>query len=121
MRRSAQNLSVLRALRSLPKILWCLPGGGVEPGASLPDNLRREVFEETGLTITGTTPTLINEFHDPETGFHQVEVVFRCEVTTGQFNPDWQDPEGVVRVQRLVTRAELQDLPLKPAAMKTLP
>ena len=29
--------------------LWCAPGGGVEPGASLPDNLIREVHEETGM------------------------------------------------------------------------
>ena len=31
--------------------LWCAPGGGVEPGQSLPANLIREVHEETGLTI----------------------------------------------------------------------
>jgi len=28
--------------------LMCAPGGGVEVGSSLPDNLTREVFEETG-------------------------------------------------------------------------
>jgi 8-oxo-dGTP diphosphatase len=44
--------------------LWCAPGGGVERGSSLPDNLVREVYEETGLTIAVAAPCLVNEFHD---------------------------------------------------------
>ena len=32
--------------------LLCAPGGGVEPGSALPDNLMREVYEETGLRIS---------------------------------------------------------------------
>ena len=35
--------------------LWCAPGGGVEPHASLPDNLRREMMEETGLDVAVTS------------------------------------------------------------------
>ena len=31
--------------------LWCAPGGGVEAHCSLHDNLKREVYEETGLGI----------------------------------------------------------------------
>lgn len=29
--------------------LWCAPGGGAEIGQSLPGNLKREIWEETGL------------------------------------------------------------------------
>lgn len=88
--------------------LWCAPGGGAHAGASLPDNLRREVAEETGLTVAVHAPALINEFHDPKTGFHQVEVFFRCSIVAGALDPLWRDPEGVVTHRRFFARAELE-------------
>jgi 8-oxo-dGTP pyrophosphatase MutT (NUDIX family) len=88
--------------------LWCAPGGGVEPGTSLPANLIREVHEETGLTVAVGPPALINEFHDPGTGFHQVDLFFRCTVTAGEINLLWKDPEGVVTDRRFFSRADLE-------------
>ena len=87
--------------------LWCAPGGGVESGASLHDNLRREVHEETGLTVTVGDPALINEFHDPATGFHQVDIFFRCTVTGGEVNPRWRDPARVVTDRRYFSQSDL--------------
>jgi len=88
--------------------LWCAPGGGVEPGTSLPANLLREVREECGLTIVVGPPALINEFHDPATGFHQVDIFFRCTITEGSLNPLWRDPEGVVTDRRFFARRDLE-------------
>ncbi len=87
--------------------LWCAPGGGAEAGASLPANLMREVLEETGLTISVGAPTLINEFHDPATGFHQVDIFFRATILAGQVSDEWRDPEGIVTLRRFFSRAEL--------------
>ncbi|OYX23855.1 MAG: NUDIX hydrolase [Rhodobacterales bacterium 32-66-7] len=87
--------------------LWCAPGGGVNPGTSLPDNLIREVHEETGLTIAVGPPALVNEFHDPTTGFHQVEVFFRARITAGTLDPAWRDPEAVVTDRRFFARDDL--------------
>ena len=87
--------------------LWCAPGGGVESGASLHDNLMREVHEETGLTIAVGDPALINEFHDPATGFHQVDIFFRCTVTGGSIDARWRDPARVVTDRRFFAQSDL--------------
>lgn len=96
--------------------LWCAPGGGVDPGTSLPDNLHREIHEETGLGISIGAPCLVNEFHDPERGFHQVDIYFRCSIINGTLGA-WTDPEGVVTERRFFTRAELQAIRFKPDSL----
>jgi 8-oxo-dGTP diphosphatase len=88
--------------------LWCAPGGGVDAGQSLPDNLIREVHEETGLTVAIGAPALVNEYHDPASGFHQVEVFFRCTLVSGELTVDWRDPEGVVTERRFFDRSDLE-------------
>lgn len=100
--------------------LWCAPGGGVEKGHSLPENLAREVMEECGLTIQVGAPCLINEFHNPADGFHQVEVFFRCSFA-GQLSHAWQDPEGVVTRRKFFSRNDVQALNLKPSSLRHLP
>ncbi|RJL05303.1 NUDIX domain-containing protein [Paracoccus siganidrum] len=96
--------------------LWCLPGGGVEPGQSLPENLARELAEETGLSITVGAPILVNEFHDPASGFHQVELHFRATLAPGR-DITLADPHGVVNRFRWVTRHELATLRHKPDSL----
>ena len=97
--------------------LLCAPGGGVEPHQSLPDNLRREIHEETGLTVSVGPPVLVNEFHDPDGDFHQVDVYFRCSLLDARLPADWTDPEGVVTERRWVTRDELARLRVKPDSL----
>jgi 8-oxo-dGTP pyrophosphatase MutT (NUDIX family) len=101
------KLLLVNAYATAKSDLWCAPGGGAESGASLPENLMREVHEETGLTVAVGVPALINEFYDPATGFHQVEVFFRCTIAAGKLDAAWRDPEGVVTLRRFFTRAEL--------------
>jgi ADP-ribose pyrophosphatase YjhB (NUDIX family) len=96
--------------------LWCAPGGGVEPGRSLPENLIREVFEETGLRVRVGRPALVNEFHDPDRGFHQVDIYFRC-TAAGDLPDGWRDPEGIVTERRWVGRDEMAGLRYKPDSL----
>lgn len=111
------RLLVVNAYADPQSTLWCVPGGGVEAHVSLPENLMREVHEETGLRIRVGAPCLVNEFHAPEGGFHQVEVFFRCSLVEGALRDDWRDPEGVVTRRRWVSEEELGALRFKPASL----
>jgi 8-oxo-dGTP pyrophosphatase MutT (NUDIX family) len=97
--------------------LLCAPGGGVEPHASLPDNLIREFHEETGLTVAVEAPCLVNEFHAPGRDFHQVDIYFRVRLLAGDPRAAWTDPEGIVTERRLVSRAEMAGLRYKPDSL----
>lgn len=98
--------------------LMCAPGGGVEVGSALPDNLMREVFEETGLRIVVGAPCLVNEFHDPTSAFHQVDVYFHCTIAPDSPRPaHWTDPEAIVSDRRWLTRAQLAQTPHKPDSL----
>ena len=97
--------------------LWCAPGGGAEPHVSLPDNLIREIHEETGLSIEVGPPALVNEFHAPDDRFHQVDIYFRCRIVGGNLDDGWRDPEGIVDRRRFVTRDELGGLRHKPDSL----
>ncbi|MEZ5796068.1 MAG: NUDIX domain-containing protein [Paracoccaceae bacterium] len=104
---SGDRLLLVNAYPGGTSDLWCAPGGGCEAGQSLPDNLAREVHEETGLAVAVGAPALVNEFHDPKTGFHQVDLFFRCRILSGDLSVDWRDPEGVVTERRFFSRQEL--------------
>ncbi|WP_099827719.1 NUDIX domain-containing protein [Oceaniglobus indicus] len=111
------RLLLVNAFPGRQSDLWCAPGGGVETGASLPDNLKREIFEETGLTVAVGAPALVNEFHEPRRGFHQVDVYFRCTLVAGVLDDGWRDPEGVVNRRRWVTRDDIRALRFKPDSL----
>lgn len=110
-------LLMVNAFASPKSDLWCAPGGGVNAHTSLPQNLIREIHEETGLTVSVQDPCLVNEFHDPDGTFHQIDIYFRCTITAGVIDPTWQDPENIVTKRRFFSPEELKTIRFKPDSL----
>ena len=58
---------------------WSLPGGHMELGESFLDVCKREVLEETGITITGITPLRFENNIFEEDGLHYVTLFFEAD------------------------------------------
>lgn len=112
-----ERLLLVNAFPGTQSDLWCAPGGGVHPHSALPDNLRREVAEETGLQINVGAPCLVNEFHAPEMKFHQIDIYFRCHIVSGRLSDDWRDPEGVVTRRQFFSRDQMASIRVKPDSL----
>lgn len=73
--------------------LWCLPGGGIDPGESIEETCVREVLEETGLRVAVkkligiySSPDWLVEYPDG----NRVQIVavnFAVELIDGQAAP----------------------------------
>ncbi len=112
------RLLLVNAMPESKSNIMCVPGGGVERGSALPENLKREVYEETGLRIDVGAPCLVNEFHDPGGSFHQVDIYFRCTLAgPSEMDANWRDVEEIVTDRRWVSRAEMAALRVKPDSL----
>lgn len=87
---------------------WAPPGGGVEFGTSIADNLSREVLEETSLRVQVANFMFGCEFlHHP---LHSVELFFAVSILDGILERG-SDPElQIIRDVRFFTPEEIRAL-----------
>lgn len=97
---------------------WCVPGGGVDAGYDLRENLRREIHEETGLQADIGDIIAVSEYFNKDGSFHQVDLFFRATVTQSEFPKNWQDTTGVVVHRSFFDLQEMQNKIVLPTFLK---
>ena len=97
-----------------PRRDWEFPGGQVEEGESLTDALRREVQEETGITVS--PGALVGVYSNVKS--HIVMFDFLCDFVGGELTPSaeslevaWVDrEEALARILRPAIRDRMRDM-----------
>jgi ADP-ribose pyrophosphatase YjhB (NUDIX family) len=102
---------------------WVPPGGGLE---DVDDSIfacaAREVFEETGLTVTLSRIAYIREFAEAAADTMHIEFFLVAESATGTITlehlPPGQPDSDMIKESRFVSRDELATLTVYPAELK---
>jgi len=77
---NSEEVSILLVKRKNPPHEYAIPGGFVNVGESVEDARRREVREETNLTITSLEQFHVYSKPDRDNRRHSASVIFKCQV-----------------------------------------
>ncbi len=85
----------LLLVRASPRLTvrghWFLPGGGVQHGEEPEDSLRREILEESGLTVDlGPLLAVLSDVRDipDDVSLHTVRLIYRVDRWEGTLRPE---------------------------------
>ncbi len=90
---------------------WAPPGGGIEFGENVPDGLKREIMEETGLEVAVGDFLFVTEFLNKP--LHAIELFFKATAQGGVLkrgdDPEMGDNQIIVET-RLMTWEEINSM-----------
>ena len=91
-------------------VFWAPPGGGVDFGSSVEENLIREFGEETGLMVQPEKFLFVYEHRIPP--LHAVELFFLVRRIGGKlikgFDPEMNESDQIIESVRFVTFEEIR-------------
>jgi len=94
-------------------IFWAPPGGGVEPGESIVDALKREFLEEVSLDVKVGPFLFIHEFINND--LHAIELFFHVKRESGNvrtgFDPEHSRQDQLIAEARPFSEREIKTLP----------
>ncbi|MEP1088100.1 NUDIX hydrolase [Algoriphagus sp.] len=107
------KILMVKHLMGNNKVLWSVPGGGMHYGQNAEANLKREFFEETGLTIAVKAYLFAHEYlAEP---LHAMEHFFSVEKIGGNLilgtDPELSNDFQILEEIRWMSINEIRSLP----------
>ena len=121
------ELLAIRMQRVPDEVFYILPGGGQKHGETLLDTLQRECREEIGTPVEAGEIAYVREYigrhhhlRKLHKDFHQLEVVFHCELPAGvEPRPGPDHDKHQIGIEWLPL-ARLKEIEFYPEVLKTL-
>ena len=114
----------LLLVRASPRLTvrghWFLPGGGVQHGEHPLDSLRREILEESGLTVTlGPLLEVLSDVRGipDDVSLHTVRIIYEVESWEGTLRPE---ANGTSDAVAWFTFDEVARMPLAPYVRRVI-
>ncbi len=103
-----ENILLVQNKDEYANYIWSLPGGQIEAGETIKEALSREVYEETGLSVTNFEIAYIHESYVPEHAAQSLVTV--CNVSVKhQEQLKINDPDGEITDIKWVPLTEIEN------------